>query len=144
MGAGFAAPGDAGQRQALPQTALGFIVYSYLTAQSRSLEFAILRTMGFTGRQILAIVSFEQIFVIVAGVAVGTFLGMPLGRLMIDFMGVTERGEDVLPPLVSQVSWSTVITVYALLAVVFVGTILALVVLYSRLAVHRALRMGEL
>jgi hypothetical protein len=125
-------------------TALGFIVYSYLTAQSRSLEFAILRTMGFTGRQILAIVSFEQIFVIVAGVAVGTFLGMPLGRLMIDFMGVTERGEEVLPPLVAEVSWNTVATVYALLAVVFIGTILSLVVLYSRLAVHRALRMGEL
>ena len=125
-------------------TALGFVVYSFLTAQSRSLEFAILRTMGFSTRQIFGLVSFEQIFVIVSGALVGTFLGMPLSGLMIDFMGVNERGEDVIPPIVTQVSWSTVLTVYSLLAVVFVATIVALAILYSRLSVHRALRMGEL
>ncbi len=74
----------------------------------------------------------------------GTLLGMPLGRLMIGYMGVTETGEDILPPLVSQVSWAAVLTVYGLLAIVFVATIAALAALYSRLAVHRALRMGDL
>jgi putative ABC transport system permease protein len=125
-------------------TALGFVVYSYLTAQTRSLEFAILRTMGFSGRQILGLVSFEQVFVIASGVLVGTLLGTPLGRLMIGYMGITETGAEILPPLVSRVSWGAVVTVYSLLAVVFVLTVLALVALYSRLAVHRALRMGEL
>jgi hypothetical protein len=125
-------------------TALGFVVYSFLTAQARSLEFAILRTMGFSTRQIFGLVSFEQIFVIVAGALVGTLLGMPLSGLMIDFMGVTERGEEVIPPIVTEISWSTVLTVYSLLAVVFVATIVALALLYSRLSVHRALRMGEL
>ena len=128
----------------LALTALGFVVYSYLTAQTRSLEFAILRTMGYSGRQILGLVSFEQIFVIASGVLVGTLLGAPLGRLMIGYMGITETGETILPPLVSSVSWGAVVTVYSLLAVVFVLTVLALVALYSRLAVHRALRMGEL
>ena len=33
---------------------------------------------------------------------------------------------------------------YALLSLMFAATIAALVLLYSRLAVHRALRMGEL
>jgi hypothetical protein len=125
-------------------TALGFVVYSFLTAQARSLEFAILRTMGFSTRQIFGLVSFEQLFVIVAGVLVGTLLGMPLSGLMIDFMGVTEHGEEVVPPIVTEISWSTVLTVYSLLAVVFVATIIALALLYSRLSVHRALRMGEL
>jgi ABC-type lipoprotein release transport system permease subunit len=125
-------------------TALGFIVSSYLNAQTRTLEFAILRTMGFSSRQILALVTFEQCFVILAGVAVGTLLGFPLGRLMIGYMGITESGADVLPPLVSRVSWLTVATAYSLLAVMFAATIAALVLLYSRLAVHRALRMGEL
>jgi hypothetical protein len=69
---------------------------------------------------------------------------MPLSGLMIDFMGVTEHGEEVVPPIVTEISWSTVLTVYSLLAVVFVATIIALALLYSRLSVHRALRMGEL
>ncbi|MFN8618749.1 MAG: FtsX-like permease family protein [Dehalococcoidia bacterium] len=125
-------------------TGLGFAVYATLAAQSRSLEFAILRTMGYTSRQVLSLVSFEQMFVIVAGVVVGTFLGFPLGRLMIGYLGVTESGTDPVPPLVSQVSWSAVLTVYGLLAVVFIGTIASLAAVYSRLAVHRALRIGEI
>jgi hypothetical protein len=42
------------------------------------------------------------------------------------------------------VSWVTVATAYGVLALMFAATIAALVTLYSRLAVHRALRMGEL
>ncbi|MGI8553235.1 MAG: FtsX-like permease family protein [Dehalococcoidia bacterium] len=125
-------------------TALGFLVYSYLSAQGRSLEFAILRTMGFSSLQIAADVVFEQCFVIGAGLFAGTLLGLPLGRLMIGYMGIDESGATVVPPFVSSVSWATIVTVYGLLALVFLGTIVALVVLYSRLAVSRVLRMGEL
>ena len=124
-------------------TGLGFAVYATMAAQARALEFAILRTMGFSSRQVLGLVSFEQLFVIAAGVAVGTVLGFPLGRLMIGYLGVTESGSEPVPPLVSQVSWPAVLTVYVSLAAVFAATITALAAVYSRLAVHRALRIGE-
>jgi ABC-type antimicrobial peptide transport system permease subunit len=121
-----------------------FITYAALSAQARSLEFAILRTMGFSGRQILGIVSFEQWFVIGAGVAAGTVLGFPLARLMIDYLGIDEQGHAALPPLISRVGWETVLTVYVVLGIVVAATIAGLVALYARLAVSRALRMGEL
>jgi len=124
-------------------TALGFAVYATMAAQARALEFAILRTMGFSSRQVLGLVSFEQVFVIVAGVAVGTVLGFPLGRLMIGYLGVTESGSEPVPPLVSQVSWPAVVTVYLLLAAVFSATVAGLGAVYTRLALHRALRIGE-
>jgi ABC-type antimicrobial peptide transport system permease subunit len=123
---------------------LGFVTYSVLSAESRSLEFALLRTMGFSSKQVFGVVSFEQCFVILAGVLAGTLLGFPLGRLMIGYLGITENGADPLPPLLSKVSWQAVVTVYAMLAIVVVTTVAALVALYSRLAVGRALRMGEL
>lgn len=125
-------------------SALAFIAYGSLSAQARSLEFAVLRTMGFSGRQILGVVSFEQAFVIVAGIAAGTLLGFPLSRLMIGYMGLTENGAEPLPPLVSRVSWQAIVTVYASLAIAVTVTVVSLVVLYSKLAVGRALRMGEL
>ena len=128
----------------LSLTALGFAVYAALAAQSRGLEFAVLRTMGFSSRQILALVSFEQAFVVVSGMVVGTLMGFPLGRLMVSYLGVTESGKDPLPPLLSHVSWGAVAVVDGLLAVVFVGTIASLATIYSRLAVHRVLRIGEL
>ncbi|MFQ5381183.1 MAG: ABC transporter permease, partial [Dehalococcoidia bacterium] len=125
-------------------TALGFGVYAVLAARARTLEFAILRTMGYTSRQILVLVSFEQLFVIGAGVIVGTTLGFPLGRLMLSYLGTTESGTEPLPPLVSEVSWVTVVTVYSLIAVVFLFTVGALARTYSRLAIARALRIGEI
>ncbi len=125
-------------------TAIGFIVSSHLAAQTRSLEFAILRTMGFTGRQILSLVSLEQFFVVVAGLAVGTMLGLPLIRLMVGYLGINETGAAVLPPMVSKVNWTTVLIADGILLLVFIGTILSLAWTYSRLAVSRTLRMGEL
>ena len=123
---------------------LGFITHSGLSAQARSMEFAILRTMGMSSRQIVGVVSFEQVFVIVAGLAAGTLLGFPLSRLMIDSMGITENGVAPVPPLVSRVGWDAVITVYSLLGLLVGATIVALFLLYSRIGVSKTLRMGEL
>ena len=74
-------------------SAIGFLIYSYLTAQRRTLEFAVLRTMGFSKRQIAIVVGFEQVFVIGLGMVAGTLMGLRLGSLMIRYMGLTETGD---------------------------------------------------
>ena len=43
-------------------SAIGFLIYSYLTAQRRTLEFAVLRTMGFSKRQIATVVGLRADF----------------------------------------------------------------------------------
>ncbi len=124
-------------------SAIGFLIYSYLTAQKRTLEFAVLRTIGFSRRQIATVVGFEQVFVIGLGMLAGTLLGLRLGSLMIRYMGVTETGDEVLPPMLLHVSWLTVGSAWAVLAVAFLVTMSVIVLLYSRLALHRVLRIGE-
>jgi hypothetical protein len=124
-------------------SAIGFLIYSYLTAQKRTLEFAVLRTMGFSKAQIATVVGFEQLFVIGLGMLTGTLMGLRLGSLMIRYMGVTETGDEVLPPLLLHVSWFTAGSALLVLGVVFLVTIGIVVLLYSRLALHRVLRIGE-
>jgi hypothetical protein len=124
-------------------SAIGFIVYSYLTAQQRGLEFAILRTLGFSRFQVFTVVFVEQAFVIVAGMGLGTLVGLQIGRLMMDFLGTDERGREVLPPFELAVSWPQVFVVWGILGTVFAVTIATVVLLYLRLAVHRALRIGD-
>ena len=124
-------------------SAIGFLIYSYLTAQRRMLEFAVLRTIGFSKRQIAAVVGFEQVFVIGLGMLAGTLMGMRLGSLMIRYMGLTETGDEVLPPMQLEISWFTVGAAWLALGLVFLVTIGAVVLLYSRLALHRVLRIGE-
>ncbi len=124
-------------------SAIGFLIYSYLTAQRRTLEFAVLRTMGFSKRQIATVVGFEQCFVIGLGMLAGTLMGMRLGSLMIRYMGLTETGDQVVPPMELHISWLTIGGAWLILASVFLVTISAVVLLYSRLALHRVLRIGE-
>ena len=124
-------------------SALGFLVYSYLTAQERSLEFAILRTLGFSSRQIFGVVAFEHVFVIVTGMGLGTGVGLQVGRMMMRFLGTDEAGAQVLPPFVLGVSWPAVALAWVILGSVFAATIGGVVLLYVRLQVHRALRIGD-
>jgi len=100
--------------------------------------------MGLSTPQIVGVVTFEQVFVVAAGVITGTILGLPLSRLMLGFMGLTETGDAVVPPFVSRVSWGALLTSYLGLTIVFVAAIISLVLLYARLSVSRALRMGEI
>ena len=124
-------------------SALGFLVYSYLTAQERSLEFAILRTLGFSSRQIFGVVAFEHVFVIVTGMGLGTAVGLQVGRMMMRFLGTDEQGAQVLPPFVLGVSWPAVALAWVILGSVFAATIGGVVLMYVRLQVHRALRIGD-
>jgi CBS domain containing-hemolysin-like protein len=73
----------------------------------------------------------------------GTIVGLQVGRLMMDFLATDERGRDVLPPFALAVSWPEVFFVWGILGAVFVLTITTVVLLYLRLAVHRALRIGD-
>lgn len=124
-------------------SAIGFLVYSYLTAQERSLEFAILRTLGFSRSQIFGVVAFEHAFVIVTGIGLGTAVGLQVGRIMLRFLGTDEVGATVLPPLQLGVSWGALALAWTVLGGVFAATIGAVVLLYVRLQVHRALRIGD-
>ena len=122
---------------------LGFIVYAYLSARSRQLEFAILRTQGFSLAQIIGLISFEQIFVIGTGMGIGTFVGRQLSTVMMPFLQLTERGEKVLPPFMPVIDWYTISIAYIILAIAFIVTISLVILFFSRVAISRTLRMGE-
>ncbi len=128
----------------LTLSAVGFLVYSYLSAQGRRLEFAILRTLGLTRLQVAGVVATEQTIVVGLGMIAGSLVGIRLGPLMIGYLGIDETGAEVVPPYRDVTDWFTIIATYGVLAAVFLGATLLIIALYSRLAIHRVLRLGEL
>jgi ABC-type lipoprotein release transport system permease subunit len=122
---------------------LGFVVYAYLAATRRQLEFAIVRTLGFSLRQIIGMVCLEQAVVVGSGMGIGTLLGWQLSSAMMPFLQLTEMGRRVVPPFMPAVDWLTVGIAYAILAVAFLLTTALVILFFSRMAIHRALRMGE-
>ncbi len=124
-------------------TLMGFAVYSYAQAQRRQLEFAMLRSIGLSRAGLVGTVMLEQMIVIVVGLALGSWLGVQLTSILLPFLGLNEAGTQILPPYDVRVSWTAILTAYGIMAVVFLFATVTLIGFFSRLAIQRVLRFGE-
>ena len=59
---------------------VGFLAHAYVSFRNRQMQFALLRTVGLSSRQLMTMVWLEQILVIASGLALGTWMGGTAGR----------------------------------------------------------------
>ncbi|MCH7786472.1 MAG: FtsX-like permease family protein, partial [Chloroflexi bacterium] len=123
---------------------LGFLVHAYVSFRSREMEFALMRTIGFSMRQLIALVWLEQALIIFAGMALGTWMGGRLGAIIMPFLSNDDQGSQVLPPFVIEVSWGTLLITYAIMALVFALIITGMIWFVRRISLQRILRLGEM
>jgi putative ABC transport system permease protein len=121
---------------------LGFIVHAYVSFQDRRLQFALLRTVGFSWGQLAGMLWFEQTLVIAAGMALGAWMGGRLGAIIMPFLGRDDFGAEVLPPFAMEVNWGALLIVYALLLAAFAAITMAVVWVLRREALQQIFRMG--
>jgi ABC-type antimicrobial peptide transport system permease subunit len=101
---------------------LGFVVTLVLGARNRAIEFAVLRAVGSSSRQILRAMLIEWGSVLVIGGAIGVLLGRRVAAVMLSFLDVTDQGAKVLPPFVLETNWQTLaLGVGVLIVIVVVG-----------------------
>ena len=123
---------------------LGFLVHAYVSFRNRQLQFALLRTVGLSMRQLAAMVWLEQTLVVATGVALGLWMGGRLGATIMPFLGHDDWGFRVMPPYRMEVDWGALLVTYAAIALVFLVISLGLAWLIHRIALQRTLRLGEL
>ena len=128
----------------LALSCLGFLVHAYVSFRNRQLQFALLRTVGFSMRQLVTMVWLEQILVILVGLALGTWMGGRLGAVIMPFLGHDDFGSQVMPPFVMQTNWSVLLVTYGIMFLVFAVIILGLIWLVNRISLQRVLRLGEI
>ena len=124
-------------------TVIGFSVYASVQGQRRRLEFAMLRSIGLSFRGLVGIIVLEQLIVVVVGLALGSWLGIQLTSVLMPFLGLNELGTQVLPPYVVRIDWTAILVTYGIMAVVFLVATVSLIGFFSRMALQRALRFGE-
>ena len=122
---------------------LGFLVHAYVSFKSREIQFALMRTVGFSMRQLSTLVLLEQVLVIGAGLALGTWMGGRLGATMMPFLGHDDRGTRVLPPFVVDINWGTLAITYIAMGLLFAVIISGVIILVRRISLQRILRLGE-
>ena len=122
---------------------LGFLVHAYVSFRNREVEFALMRTLGFSLRQLVTLVWLEQALVIAAGLVLGTWMGGRLGAVIMPFLDQDETGRHVLPPFVLEVDWSALFIAYAVMTLVFALIIAGVVWFIRKISLQRILRLGE-
>ena len=86
----------------------------------RRVEFAVIRAIGLSRLQLLAMLALEYSVVFVVGVASGCVLGLFVSSRMLSFLDVTEAGERVEPSFILETRWlmvaAGVLVVFAVFA----------------------------
>lgn len=123
--------------------AVGFAVSATVSARERLIEFALLRALGLSPRQLGSWLTLEQGVLVVVSLGLGTVIGMLLTATLLPLVTLTQGGRPAMPEVVVSYPWTTVIGLE--LAVVGVlGVIVAiLTVVLRRVGLGSMLRLGE-
>ena len=122
---------------------VGLTVSAAVSARQRRTEFALLRALGLSGRQLSGSLWLENGSLVLVSLVAGTSLGLLIGWMALPFVTVTQRAMAPLPPVIVLVPWDRIllldlVSALALgVAVVVIGGVL------RRLGVGSILRMGE-
>jgi hypothetical protein len=122
---------------------VGFAVSAAVSAAERTTEFAVLRALGLTGRQLTGWLALEGGVTAALALAGGIALGASVAWLVLPFVSLAGEGGKPFPEVVVDLSWEAVaVLTGAILAALSVILAVQLMLL-RRLALGPALRAGE-
>ncbi|GAA1308371.1 hypothetical protein Psi02_68960 [Planotetraspora silvatica] len=122
---------------------LGFLVNAAVVARERTTEFALLRAIGVSHRQVFGLLAVEQSFVVVLSLAAGTGIAVVMAVLVVPHIVLTGQAAAVTPAVTLDIPWAPTV---ALLAAVAAALLCIVAALARRLSGHgpgRAVRIGE-
>jgi hypothetical protein len=98
-----------GALAALAFAAIGFVVSTGISASERLGEFALLRALGLSSRDLSTWLTLEQAFLLAFGLIAGTLLGALLAWLVLPFTTLTQTGAAAVPPPSVVIPWSVIL-----------------------------------
>jgi putative ABC transport system permease protein len=121
-----------------------FALFHFLAAQQRVVEFGVLRALGLSARQLLALLATESVLVLALGLAAGAVIGYGLSRAMIPYLS-QALSASLSGVAIEQivVDWSSIVRLYALLSAFYGLALVLLLLVLMRVGVHQAMRMGD-
>jgi hypothetical protein len=128
----------------LALSSIGFLVHAYVSFRNRQVQFALMRTIGFSMKGLTVLILLEQALVVGVGMGLGTWMGGRLGATIMPFLGHDDRGAQVLPPFVIEVNWVNLALTYAAMAMVFGIITFSVIWAVRKMALSRVLRLGEM
>ncbi|VAW31586.1 hypothetical protein MNBD_CHLOROFLEXI01-2969, partial [hydrothermal vent metagenome] len=122
---------------------IGFATHFYLSAKQKEAIYGVLRSIGMSPGQLYGVLVLEQVVLILAGLAIGTLLGVVLNQITLPGLPITFGDRPATPPFIAQNDWKAVIQIYITLAIAFFISLGIATLLLWRTKLHQVLRVGE-
>lgn len=121
----------------------GFLLYWTLILRGRMLQNGIMRAMGLSLRQLIGMLTVEQLLTSGAAIVIGLVTGLTTSRLFVPLFQNAFDAKKLVPPFRVMVDPIDSIRIY-----IFVGStiLIGLAILgymLSRLKIHQAIKLGE-
>ena len=123
--------------------AVGFGASATAAARQRTLEFAVLRSLGLGRRQLSGGIGIESGVVVVLSLVGGTALGLLVSGLVLPYVALGASGATPVPPVRLAIPWQTILWLELALVVALAAIAAFQLRLVNRLRLAPALRRGE-
>ncbi len=121
---------------------VGFVVNAAVSARERAPEFAMVRALGLSSRQLATLLAAELTVLVVVSLVLGTGLGFVLAAVILPLITVTRTGADPVPELIVRYPWETVAALDAAVVGALAVTVGLVVLTLTRRGVDDLARLG--
>ncbi len=122
---------------------IGFLIYWILSIRSRTLQFGILRAMGMTYGEIIAMIVYEQILVSGAAIFAAIFVGGGASDLFVPLFQSLYSAEEQVPAFAVIPQRSDYFKLYIIIGAMLLTGFIVLGRLISKIKISQALKLGE-
>ncbi len=122
---------------------IGFLIYWILSIKSRTLQFGILRAMGMSFREIIALIVYEQILVSGVAIVVSFVIGYYASVLYIPLFESLYDAAEMVPALAVIPLRSDYVKIYVVIGAMLLLGFGVLARLISKINISKALKLGE-
>lgn len=123
--------------------AVGFAVSATVSARERLIEFALLRALGLSPRQLGWWLALEQGVLVIISLGLGTLIGMLLTALLLPLVTLTQGGKPAVPDVIVMYPWTTVMWLELAVVGVLGVIVTILTVVLRRVGLGSMLRLGD-
>ncbi|MDC3418005.1 ABC transporter permease [Aquibacillus salsiterrae] len=124
-------------------TFIGFLLYWIVTLKSRILQYGIYRAMGISMRQLIGMLTWEQL--LTSGIAsiLGIGIGGLTGQLYVPLFQLSFDPKEQVPPFDVVFEANDEMKIYLFILFMLVIGLSILLFLLKRIRIHQAIKLGE-
>ncbi|MEZ4570900.1 MAG: FtsX-like permease family protein [Thermomicrobiales bacterium] len=122
---------------------IGFAVNAAVSARERLVEFALMRAVGLSNRQLMAWLGLENALLVLFGLIGGTLLGIALAWAVLPLIAITQEATEAVPGVIVVYPWQTILWLELSMIAVLILAVGLLAIMLRRMGLGALLRLGE-